>query len=66
MEDGAKAVEQLEGREDATLHQHARHHRRRRPPAGAHGHLEEPLFEGHAVAGSQHGRHRVGSAFRTV
>ena len=53
-EDGPHAVEQLEGRDDVTLHQHACTQRRRHPPASAHGHLIEPLLERKAANPSHH------------
>lgn len=40
-----EAVEQLERSEDLALHQDARDDCCGGPPSGAHGHLEEPLFE---------------------
>jgi hypothetical protein len=46
LEHSAIAVEQLERREDVTLYQDSRHDGRCCPPSCAHGHLEEPLFQG--------------------
>jgi hypothetical protein len=44
-ENSPDAVEELEGRDDVALDQHARAQRRRHPPPCAHGHLVEPLLE---------------------
>lgn len=48
-EDGADAVEELEGRDDVALHQHRGTQRYRHPPARAHGHLVEPLLQREAA-----------------
>ena len=45
MENRAKAVEELKGREDAALHEQTSHNSRGRPPPRADRHLEKPLFE---------------------
>jgi hypothetical protein len=44
-EDGPDTVEELEGRDDVALDQHARTQRCRHPPPCAHGHLIEPLLK---------------------
>jgi hypothetical protein len=49
-EDGTDAVEELEGRDDVALDQHARAQRCRHPPACAYRHLVEPLLEREAAA----------------
>jgi hypothetical protein len=65
-EDGADAVEELEGRDDVALDQHTRTQRRRHPPSCAHGHLEEPLLQReaahHAVPASKNVCHGTAAA----
>jgi len=48
------AVEQLERRDDVTLHQHTCAQRGRHPPASAYGHFVEPLLERKASDPSHH------------
>lgn len=61
--DGPEAVEQLKGRDNVALHQHACTEGGGHPPARAYGHLVEPLLERklahHAVAACQDVRHCV-------
>lgn len=49
FENRSKAVEELERVQDLTLDQHAGYDGCGGPPTGADRHLEEPLFQGHAV-----------------
>lgn len=44
-EDGPKAIKQLKGSDDMTLHQQRRGHSGDGPPARANGHFIEPLFQ---------------------
>lgn len=68
-EDGAEAVEQLEGRHDVALHQQTCAQSSRHPPPSAHGHLVEPLLErelaDHAAA-SERVRHGEGGISAVV
>ena len=51
-EDGPEAVEELEGRDDVTLHEDAGGHRRRRPPPRAYRQVVEPCLEREMVSSS--------------
>ena len=56
MEDGSETVEQLEWGQDLALHEYASDDGGGCPPAGADGHLKEPLLEGHACTlSTKHG-----------
>ena len=59
VEDGAVAVEELEGIHQLALHQGAGEHRSCRPPSCANGHLPEPLLERESAAFSHHLIHAV-------
>lgn len=63
VEDGAEAVEEVEGADDVALHEDAGHYCGRRPVSCAYGHLEEPLLQRElsahaAVASAQDRSHR--------
>jgi len=60
VEDGAVAVEELEGSHELALHEAACEHRRRRPPPGTYGHLPEPRLEREATAVAHHLVHGCG------
>ena len=63
VEDSSKAVEELKGREDLALYQHAGDYCRCCPPSRAHRHLEEPLLQRYSASFSTQYCSHVGWSF---